>query len=58
MSAIEMGASAKMRQADAAETLADQFGEHMKRAGSVDLEDQPRTDDPNQKAKDIDDDNA
>jgi len=47
--ATELAASAEMRRAQAAETLADQFSEQTKRA---------RDDDPNQKAKEIDDDNS
>ena len=58
MNAVEMSASAKMRQADAAESFAERFGEQTKRVNAVDLEEQPPTSDPNQKAKDIDNDNA
>jgi len=56
--AIELGAAAKMRQADAAETFAEQFSEHAKQARSVAADDQPGSEDPNQKAKKIDDDNT
>jgi hypothetical protein len=58
MNAVEMSAAAKMRQADAAESFAERFGEQAKRVNAVDLEDQPPPSDPNQKAKDIDNDNA
>jgi type IV secretion system protein TrbL len=47
--ATELAASAEMRRANAAETLADQFSEQTKRA---------RDEDPNRKAKEIDDDNS
>ena len=57
MNAIETSAAAKMRQAEAAETFAEQFSEHTKQARSTALEDKPQASDPNQKAKEIDDDN-
>lgn len=50
MNAIETGAAAKMRQAEAAEIFAEQFGEHTRQDRSAS--------DPNQKAKEIDDDNS
>jgi type IV secretion system protein TrbL len=58
MSAIEMGAAAKMRQADAAETFAEHFSDRTKQANSTPIDDQPGSEDPNQKAKEIDNDNT
>jgi type IV secretion system protein TrbL len=57
-SAMETGAAAKMRQADAAETFAAQFSEHTKQARSTAVDGQPGDDDPNQKAMEIDNDNT
>jgi hypothetical protein len=58
MDAMEMSAEARKREAAAAENFSQLFGERVRNERAVETEEPPRSIDPNQAAKEIDDDNA
>jgi len=58
MDAMETSAEARQREAAAAENFSQLFGERVRNERGVAADDQPRSIDPNQAAKEIDDDNA